>query len=407
MTSTAVAPGPGISAPTLSAGDRWRAVPRRWRMVVIVVVAVVGVDLASSAVSGLGSSGQGASGPSSAYDASASGTEAFAQLLVARGYTVVRLTVPLDRARLPDGATLFVLDPATWTGADTTAVAGALHRGGRVVLGGPAPGPGVLRILLAAPSSLRWRSEAVGAVRPLSAGPLVRGITTVVSPGSGSFVPSSTGTGPGVELLGGPGGVLAVDARASGTLVLLASSSPLRNGGLGDADNSAFALNLAGAPRSTVVFDEYDHGFGRPGAGLAGLPASWRWGLGIALLAVVVWILSAIRRFGPPEEPDRVMIPARVHYVDAMATLLSTRPIDELAGAVAPVRDEARRRLWRRLGLAEGTPDDIAADALRQHPEILASVGSAHAALGPQHSAHDLVALGTALSQLDREGVDR
>jgi len=402
-----VSPAPGLSPPPPSATERWRSIPLGWRIVLLVLAAVAGAELASSTVTGLAGNGGGASGPSSSYDSSDSGTEALAQLFTERGYRVDRLTVSLGQAVLPADSTVFVLDPTSWNGSDTQTLEGAVSNGDRVVRGGRSPGPGVLRSLLGVTSPPAWRATPAGTSRPVVDRPEVSGVRTVVATGNGTFATAPAGGRGPVPLLRGPGGTLALVTQGRGTVVLLASSSPLDNGSLGQADNAALALDLV-APGSAVVFDEYDHGFGRPGTGLAGLPPSWRWGLGIALLAVVVWILSASRRFGPPDGPDRISVPARVQYVDAMATLLSTRPPDQVADAVAPVRVEARRRLCRRLGLPVDAPDDVLAGRLAGGWDVTSlPAGLADAVLRPPGSAEDVVAVGRALSELDREGRNR
>jgi hypothetical protein len=88
-----------------------------------------------------------------------------------------------------------------------------------------------------------------------------------------------------------------------------------------------------------------------------------------------------------------------------MATLLSTRPIDQLIDAVAPVSIEARQRLCRRLGLPPDASDDHLAQRL-SHGWDATSLppGLADAVMRAPSSATDVVAVGTALSQLDREG---
>lgn len=301
-------PGPGLSPAPLSATQRWRRIPLRWRLVLIVVAAVAGAEFASSTVTGLGGSGSGASGPSSSYDSSASGTEALAQLLTDRGHRVDRLTTSLGAASLGADTTVFVLDPTSWSSTDTAALERTLSQGGRVVLGGPPAAKGLLRSLLALPAPPVWRAIAAGTAHPVVDLPEVTGVRTVVSTGGGTFAVPPARSGEPVPLLIGPGGVLALVAQGRGTVVMLASSSPVQNGSLGQADDAALALDLV--PRgSPVVFDEYDHGFGRPGTGLAGLPASWRWGLGFALLAIFVWIVSASRRFGPPDGQARITVP--------------------------------------------------------------------------------------------------
>jgi hypothetical protein len=402
---------PGVSTPGLSpsppsAVERWQSIPLRWRVVLVVLAAVAGVELVSSTVTGLSSGGSGASGPSSSYDSSSSGTGALAQLLTDNGHRVDRLTVSLGAATLPAGSTVFVLDPTSWTTSDTGVLERALSRGDRVVLGGRTPAPGVLRALLGGSSPPVWRQAPAGIAHPVIKLPEVAGVRTVTATGNGTFALPPIETGGPVPLLTGPGGVLALVSRGRGTLVMLASSSPLHNGSLGLADNAALALDLAPSG-SPVVFDEYDHGFGRPGRGLAGLPASWRWGLGIALLAVFVWILSASRRFGPPDGPDRITLPPRVRYVDAMATLLSTRPTDQVIAAIAPVRAETRRRLCRRLGIPVDATDQALADRLSNDGDGSRPGDVAAAVLRPPSTSEDVVAVGRALSELEPEGRNR
>jgi len=123
------------------------------------------------------------------------------------------------------------------------------------------------------------------------------------------------------------------------------------------------------------------------------------------LLAIVVWVLSAARRFGPPDRPGRITVPPRVRYVDAMATLLSTHPVDQQVEAAAPVVVEARRRLCRRLGLPFDAPDDVVRERLGHEWDATSwPPGLAEAVIRRPTSADDIVAVGRALSELDREG---
>ena len=384
-----------------SVAERWRRLPRRYQVTWVVIGAIVLFEIASSLVSGLGSAGSGAAGPSSSYDSSPTGTEALAQLLSQRGHQVVRQTVALSSASPPAGASVFVLDPVSWTNADTGALVHLLHQGHRVVLGGEPPKAGILRAVLDTEAVPQWQSEAAGPVRPIVDVADDAGVSTVSSPGAGTYrLGTVNGT---ITLVGGPRGALALLATGA-PLVLLASSSPLQNGTIATDDNAAFALDLAGS--GTVVFDEYDHGFGHPGSGLAGLPARWRWGLGIALVAVVISILSAARRFGPPAVRQRALIPARVEYVDAMATDFSARRADELAEVVAPVVDEARRLLTARAGVDPAAPVAVAAEALARYPMPQEDASAlVHAVASSPRTPEDVVALGRVVARLERDTV--
>jgi hypothetical protein len=307
---------------------------------------------------------------------------------------------------------VFVLDPTRWTASDTHGLDADLSHGDRVIIGGPSPGHTLLPVLLGLARAPVWMAGTTGSTHPVSRLPEVAGVTTVIATGEGRYASPPVGDNQPVALLAGANGILALasapgSAAGRGTVVLLASSTPLQNSSLGLADNAAFALDLVPSG-SEVVIDEYDHGFGQPGSGLAGLPASWRWGLGILLVAIVVWVLSAARRFGPPDPPGRITVPPRVLYVDAMATLLSTRPAPELTTAVAPVYIEARRRLCQRLGVPTDASDDVLRNRLShgwdatQFPD-----GMAQSVLRAPQSSDDVVAVGVALSELDREARDQ
>ena len=224
----------------------------------------------------------------------------------------------------------------------------------------------------------RWRPGAAGATSAVGSSGVVSGVSTVSSGPVGS-IGSPGRTSP---VLVGHAGVFGVEggtASSDPTSVFLASSTPLTNASLDEDDNAAFILNLAGPPTRGVVFDEFDHGYGRTGTGLAGLPVWWRWGLGLALAAIIVWMLSAARRFGPVQPMARPLIPARVGYADALAATLASLPRDQIDRAVEPLRVEARQLLSRRSGVpsavdetevrraarAAGVPDRVIAAALR------------------------------------------
>jgi hypothetical protein len=205
---------------------------------------------------------------------------------------------------------------------------------------------------------VRWSASPAGTVTSFAASPLSAGVASVDSPGPGTFIVTRAGSGL-VTLAQGPGGVLALVIHRGGTLVVLASSSALWNQNVAAADNAAFGLNFAAPSHSVVAFDEYAHGVGVPGKGLASLPGPWRFGLATVLAALFVWIISAARRFGPPQESDRKMPPPRIGYVNAMATRLATRPMDEVVASTDVVRSELRATLTRRFGLPADASDEV------------------------------------------------
>lgn len=390
---------------TLTATERWHRVPRRWRAVMVIVVAAVVIEFVLSFAGAVyGTPSRSILGPASSLDTSDGGTAAFSQLLSARGHPVRVTEVPLSGTSLPAHGTLIVLDPQKSLSGELGTINDYLSAGGRVVLAGR-PGPKTLRTLLGAGSLPIWQPGKAGQSHPVVAAPEDFAVSSVASNGAGSWR-----TGYAIEargryvrvLLGGPGGDLALLARVgSGRLVLLASASALENRALDSADNAAFALDLAGPGRSPVVFDEYDHLETITGTGLAGLPGHWRAALALGLLAVVVWILSAARRFGPPAPAERELVPARIAYVDAVAALLATGSQLRLNAGAAPLRRAARVRLCRSLGASKDATDPELcerATATAIPPELVAAV------LNEPSSEQDLLALGRAYATLAQRG---
>lgn len=258
-------------------------------------------------------------------------------------------------------------------------------------------------LAVVAPSShVSWRSQSIGVAAVSSPLPFARGVSELSSPGAGSFDVGSTGSH--LQIIGRSShGVLVVVLHRHGWLIALASTSALLDRQLAKLDNAAFALNLAGPSNSIVTFDEYAHGIGHQGAGLAGIPAPWRFGLAAILLALILWIVSASRRLGPPQERERKLIPPRIGFVDAMATLLRARPTSEVVVATATVREELRRSLARRFGLAP-TIDDQTLLSLQSYssPEIGSFSDLVNCAVTEPATNADVIKLGRALSSLYR-----
>jgi hypothetical protein len=322
-----------------------------------------------------------------------------AQLLSERQHAVQQLTVPLHAARIATNGTLFVLDPAGSILPDAAALQGHLEAGGRLVLGGPTAS-GLLRQILGHGPVPVWRSSPSGNAYPVEHLPEDAGVSSVFNAGSGSWAGNETSFR---VLLQGPGGALALEtAVGRGTLVLLASTSPLQNGTLAQADDAAFALDLAGRAGVPVIFDEYDHGLGRSGTGLAGLPSHWKAGLVLALLAVLAWMWSAARRFGPPQRADRELIPARVAHVDAMAALLASGPVDRLAAGAGSLQAEGRETLRRTLRADPLATDEQLIELAATGPPPSVTPELAAALLRTPQSESDVIAEGRAFVALAR-----
>ena len=159
---------------------------------------------------------------------------------------------------------------------------------------------------------------------------------------------------------GADGPIVVVDDAREGRIVLLADTSPLQNRLLGEADNAALALALAGP--GPVTFVESVHGYGTA-TGLAALPSRFRWALVLLGLSALLLIVARWPRMGPPEPPEEPLFPPRRAYVDALASTLA-RSRDR-ASAIEAVRSAARERLARRAALAPDADDDAWATAAR------------------------------------------
>ncbi|MGO9027019.1 MAG: DUF4350 domain-containing protein [Acidimicrobiales bacterium] len=364
----------------------------------LALAALVAFELASSLVGGIVGKAPAGNGPASSFSAAPAGVAAMAQLLAEHGHPVVRSTQPVADLAISGQSTLFVFDPSGWAPADTSVVGRFVRSGGHVVLAGSPPGRGLLAAMFGAASVPRWHSPSSGTAIAVGSTSVVAGVGRVSSGDAGSIVPVGTVQ----AVLAGSHRVFAVASPAPGggrpAAVYLASSTPFTNAALADRDNAVLALNLAGLSSGPVVFDEYDHGYGRTGGGLAGLPTWWRWGLALALATVVVWMISAARRFGPVEPASRRLAPPRVAYADALATVLAALPEERIIDSVEPLRTEARALLCRRAGrpVAAGDAEVVAAARAAQVPDRVVI-----ATLDRPRSNQDIVALGSALAWLE------
>jgi hypothetical protein len=368
-------------------------------VVLVIAASAVVVEFALSFVGAVyGTPSRTILGPASSLDTSKSGTAAVAQLLSARGHPVRQVEVPVGSASLQVPGTLFVLDPQGRLTTELAAIHGYLLAGGRVVLAGR-PAAGVLRGLLGPGLLPIWQQATAGLSHAGAPAPQNYGANSVISSTPGSWRKGATSVR---TLLGGSGGALALLADVGhGRLVLLASSSPLDNDLLGRDDNAAFALDLAGPAGSPVAFDEYDHLKTSSGTGIAGLPGHWQAGLLLALVAIVVWILSASRRFGPPVRADRELVPPRIAHVDAVAALLASGPPARLTAGAAPLREAAREQL---CGVLRARPDATDAELVARAASTALPADLVTAIVTAPRSEKDLLALGRAYATLSERG---
>lgn len=279
----------------------------------VILAFIVGVNLIAFILASLAPTPSGP--PSSSYATSPEGLAAYAELLERDGRSVTRLRGSIADARsIPSNSTLVVVDPDEPGAVDSAALREFVQGGGRLIAGGNLAS--WTEPLL---DGLTWTSDGVRDAGVLAPAPETTGVASVATAGAGSYA----STGSALPIVGAERStVVAVANVGEGTLVLLADTTWLQNTRLDAEDNAALALGIAGEPRRSVVFAESVHGYGEA-TGLAALPSSWKWALGLGVFAALIAIAARARRIGPPDEIDRDLPPPRVAYVDSVAGILA------------------------------------------------------------------------------------
>ncbi len=373
--------------------DRWRLLPSGWRVALTIagIVIVAGALIRLTSILTEGTSPVGPA--SSSFSPTSEGLAAYADLLSKNGHQVIQLTSQLSAGSVAQGSTLVVAAPDSWDASGTQAVVSVVQRGGRVIIMGEPP-PGLLQSMFPYAPAPVWSQAEVTTSTSTGTSQLVYGVSTVASSGPGSWSDAGSTT---PLLTSGDLSVALFAQVGPGSIVLLGSPALLQDQLIGEADNAAFALDISGGLGVPVVFDEYDHGYGRAGGGYGGLPDYWKAAFVVALIAVLVWIWSASRRLGPPEDAERILHPARVRYVDAMATLLSTAQPEELSAVAAPLQARARNELCRVAGVSREASDTEVALAARS---IGIDESVIRASLERPGSSDEMVDAGRAVAEL-------
>jgi Domain of unknown function (DUF4350) len=355
------------------------------RLVVGILGVIVAVNAVTLGVDALVPSPEGP--PSSSFATSREGAAAWADLVRRSGGEVRALRERVSDDTLPDGGTVVMLDPDSFTGGQARALRRFAESGGHVVAGGVEPGEW-LDALAGRGAAPRWDDDGSEQTRVLVPAAETGGAERVRTAEAGHWEDA----GAGLPLVGGDDGpIIVVQAVGEGRITYVADPSPLQNRLLGQDDNAALALGLVGD--GPVTFVEGVHGYGEA-TGLAALPARFRWAMVLLGLSALVLIAARWPRMGPPEPPERPLFPPRRAYVDALAATLA-RSRDRNA-ALDTVRSAARERLARRAALARDADDEAWATAARaaglDHDEARALIAGT--------PGDDGIAAGRALARL-------
>jgi hypothetical protein len=323
----------------------------------VVVAAIVLLNLLASgldhAVNDSAPSGQ----PGSSYATDDTGLAAYASLLSKFGHDVSVQRGSLAHSKLDPRTTLVVVEPTELTTDDEDALLQFVSEGGRLIIGGDAPY--YVRNLRDDPP--KWSANGVGVWQNVD--PSLGGAQTIGSQGIGSW----TSPGSGRALVGGPTeSLLTVDHAGEGEIYMLADATPLTNQYIGNNDPPPHprggGRGGGAAHDRPVVFAEGTHGYGQK-SGIAAIPSRWKAALLILLLAIVVFVWSRARRFGPPDRRARELPPARAEYVRALSTTLErTR---DRAGALTPAQHWVRDEIARKAALRPNASDEEIAKAAR------------------------------------------
>lgn len=343
-------------------------------------------------VAALLGSGTSTSVPFDPDNPGADGAQAVARVLADQGVDVevARSAAELERLTVDASTTVVVVNPFEL--GESTADRLRAHAADAAELIVVGAGPGVAD---------EWGSLGGGARVPLTPGraadcddPRFAGLTLETD---------SATVYPGGDCFGGRLG--AVTAQPQPGLLLFGAEEALTNDQVLRADDAAVALRLLGqTPRLVWYLPDAADRLGDDRASLRSLLPPWTVpGLVLALCAVVALALWRGRRFGPlATEPLPVVVRA-VETTRSLGRLY--RRSGDRGHAAEALRRATRARCAERLRLGStAAPETVAREVARRTGRPLETVGRL---LGPggdvPSTDHDLIALATALAELEEE----
>jgi len=340
-------------------------------ILVVVLAALIGLNLVFLAQPGEDEDER--TGDRSSYRGTKYGTLGYYTLLKETGRPVSRLETPWTGLDDSDVDLLFVITPKPWhqpSAEEFTALERWVLVGGRLVVidreidltfEGDEETPGF---------EVATGTPAGDALSPLVPSGYTRGVRALG--GSVYAKALNISADRAVAHVGGPRGPVLVDVvHGLGRVTFVSESHFVENGGIGEVDNAALAVNLvdaAGIP-SQIAFDEYHHGHGVPGSEhgvrgyLAGTPVPWMLAqVGIIALVVAVGAGTRFARAVPLSRERRT---SNLEFVTSMAHIQRLADAEDLA--IENIYRPFRARLCRYAGLPlKASSEAVATDAARR-----------------------------------------
>lgn len=209
---------------------------------------------------------------------------------------------------------------------------------------------------------------------------------------------------------------IAARSVGAGQVIVLADSSFLANGRIGEADNALAAVNLAcyalaGGRGRGIAFDEYHFGFGRHESAWSVMAALlFRTSAGWAVLSItaagLLFLAYKGRRFGTRRKPTRQRRRSKLEYVHSVGAAYQAAGADRLAFRL--IFDWFRRKAAAFAGVsskagAHGIASALAARAKVQPGPCEELMVQCEAAAGSKLSPRRMSDLLSRLAQMEAE----
>jgi hypothetical protein len=293
------------------------------------------------------------------YSTNSSGAKAAFLLLREKGYKVERWEKSPEKLSDSKNKTLILADPGIFPKLEErTAMQNFIRSGGRVIATGPSAGF-MLPVQMPVPNA--FGGVGWDKYKALAPSAITRTAPEIMLVAESRWpIPA-----PGLALYGDDSHAVVVRyLYGEGEVIWWASSTPLTNAGLREANNLEFFLSCIGDPSHTqVLWDEYYHGFGETTSSSSEY-STWKWMLAqFALLGAAI-VLTFSRRSGPIRPAPAEVRLSPLEFVETLGNLYEHA---RAAGVAVDVQYQRFiYRLTKRLGMVSTSPVEELERAARE-----------------------------------------